>query len=538
MIGRLRGGFSVPLAPLALLSGIGVLLVIAPLVALTLAEPTPGLAGARVSTWEGFTDPVLRALLLRSGMLATTTALASLAVGVPVGLFVAVSRGRVGRALVPFHVLPLCLPPQVIALAWASLSGPRGTLSAIAGEAAGRAMSTVLYSETGFVLVLVVALSPAVTLLTIAFCKSVDPALIEAGLVSRRPGATLTRLMLPLAGPGIALGALVVFLLAFSEVAVPQLLRIQVYPTAVFARLSDLSFRPGEALSRAVPLLVVALLAAVAVSRLDRGGRAALGLRSNTAAIDLGGPMGWGCRVVLFAAVLMSVLPLSSLLWSALVGHGGGLSALAAAGPALGWSLAYGALAALLMVVIAVPGGYLWSRRPESTTLAALPALVGFVVPGVALALGTIVLWSQTNVDWVARTDVILILGLAARYLYLPMRTAKLGFDRIPSSWLEAASLHERSWLRRFLTVLAPATAGTLAVAWLLAFLVAIRDVETVVLLRAPGTETLPVRAMTLEVNSPPSLVAATAVLQLALAAAALAALSMAASAMMRRKPT
>ncbi len=505
---------------------VGIGLVLAPLFALLSIEPASTTLSS-VGVFEALLDPVMASLLLRSGWIATLTALASLILGVPIGLSVALGRARWRWALIAVHLLPLSVAPQVTAVAYANLVGRFGVLAALTDEATGLAASSILYSEVGLVLVLVVSLSPAVTLLTWAFCRGVDASVFEAGLLARGVWAVLARVLLPLVAPGVALGTLIVFLLAFSEVAAPQLLRVQVYSTVVFARLSDLSFRPGEAMSRALPLLVVTVIAAAAVLRLDRRGEAALGLKAGAPPSVILGPIGWLCGALLALAASASAAPLAALGWMAIAGPGGGFEAFMAAGDALVWSLLQGFTAATLMIVIALPTGLLWSRRPALTALVALPLLVGFVVPKVALGLGVLALWNRPSTEWVTRGELGVILALTASTLYIPLRAVKLGFDRLPTSWLEAAALFVQTPVRRVVSVLVPACVGILTTAWLLAFLLSLRDVETVLLLRPPGSESLPVRAMTLEVNSPPGLVAATVLLQLVLATAILAALSL-----------
>lgn len=510
----------------AAIVALGLLLVVAPLVALALASP-PGLGeSAPVSLTVSVADPLLRGLLLRSLGLAFVIAAGSVIIGAPLGLALALRPGTATRALAALHVFPLCLPPYLTALTWTGILGRSGLVRWF-GSGVVQAASTSLYSPLGLVLVLTVSLSPLVTLLTAAFVRGTDASMIEAAMLARGPAAALRRVVLPAALPGIALGALLVFVFAVGEVAVPQLLRVPVYATVVFTRLADLSFQPGEAMARSLPLLGLSVAAAVGLFALDRGGRSTQGLRSRASpALASSAPVRLAATLLAVAAPL-AALPLGVLVQRAVTLPGGGLDAIAALRGPLANSLRHALVASVLMALIAIPGGLLWSRRANAGALVTLPALLGFVLPSVVLSLGLVSLWNRPATQWVYQGPLIVALGFVGKYFFLPLRAAKLGFDRLPRSWLDAARLHSGSPLRRALSITIPASASVLVTAWGLAFLVSLRDLETIIAFCPPGNDTLPIRAMTLEANAPPGLTAMAATLQIALTAAVLGALIM-----------
>ncbi len=498
----------------------GLVLVLLPLLALIFGEVsalTPGNAASPESIWASFSEPHLRALLFGSITLALGVTLGALCIGVPIGLLLASSQDRLLRVLFLAHLLPLCLPPYLGALGWAGIAS-RTTL----GENAGSWISDALYSKAGFVLVMTIALSPVVSLLTWAFARSIDASAIEVARLNRKPGAVLTRVVLPLCLPGITLGGLLVFVLALGEVAVPQLLRVPVYASTVFSRLADFSFLPGEALARAWPLVFVAIAVAAACYLSEQKGHASLGLRDAGASDWMGGAQRVAAIACLAIVASLGTLPIGMLLGRGFFAQGGGSAGMAAAGHALANSLLYATVAATCMLLLAVPAGYLWSRRPRLGHLLSLPLLVGLVLPAVVLGLGLVIAWNQPATQWIYQGTGIVLLGLLARYLYPIVRATKLGFDRLPNSWLEAARIHQGSWWRRLTFVILPASLPIVATAWTLAFLLVLRDMDTSIIFYPPGGETLPVRALTLEANSPPGLTAASASLQVMVTALAL----------------
>ncbi|MBW2703711.1 MAG: iron ABC transporter permease [Deltaproteobacteria bacterium] len=498
----------------------GLVLVLLPILALIFGEVsalTPNVATSPESLWASFTEPHLRALLFGSITLALGVTLGALCIGVPIGLLLASSRDRLLRVLFLAHLLPLCLPPYLGALGWAGIVS-RTTL----GENAGTWMSGLLYSKAGFVFVMTIALSPLVSILTWAFARSIDASVIEVARLNRKPNSVLTRVVLPLCMPGIALGGLLVFVLALGEVAVPQLLRVPVYASTVFSRLADFSFLPGEALARAWPLIFVAIAVAAACYLTEHKGHAALGLRDGSASDWMRGRQRNAAIACLSVAASLSALPIGILLGRGFFAQSGGVEGMAAAGHALANSLLYATLAATFMLLIAVPAGFLWSRRPKAGHLLSLPLLVGLVLPAVVLGLGLVIAWNQPATQWIYQGTGIVLLGLLARYLYPIVRAAKLGFDRLPKTWLEAARIHQGSWWRRLAFVILPASLPIVATAWTLAFLLVLRDMDTSIIFYPPGGESLPVRALTLEANAPPGLTAASASLQVMVTALAL----------------
>ncbi|MBW1808723.1 MAG: iron ABC transporter permease [Deltaproteobacteria bacterium] len=506
----------------------GLVLVLVPLAALLFGEMDTTSADPE-SLWASFSEPHLRGLLVGSLGLALSVTVATMLLGVPIGLLLASSRSRTVRLLALLHVLPLCLPPYLGALGWAGLAGQTGSFGQMFTEGAGIWMSGILYSKAGFVLVMTIALTPVVSLLTWAFARSIDASAIEAARLGRPTGSVLARIVYPLCLPGITLAGLLVFVLALGEVAVGQFLRVPVYASTVFNRLADLSFLPFDALARAWPLVFVAVAVAAVCYLTERRGHAALGLRDAGATNWLQGSQRLGAATLLVLVATLGMLPIGSLVIRGFFGPGGGVTGMTAAGNALGNSLLYATLGATCMLGIAVPAGYLWSRNPKVGHFVSLPLLVGLTLPAVVLGLGLVIAWNQPATQWIYQGIGIVLLGLLARYLYPIVRTAKLGFDRLPDTWLEAARIHQGSLLRRLVFVIIPASLPIIATAWTLGFLLVQRDMDTTIIFYPPGGECLPVRALTLEANAPAGLTAATAGLQVIVTALALGLLSMSA---------
>lgn len=159
-----------------------------------------------------------RAALLLSLRLATLTALALLALGLPLAHWLATSRRRWKVVVEAIVALPIVLPPTVLGFYLLVGLGPRGALGraweAIVGSRfpftfSGLLFASVLYS-------LPFAVQPFSTAIA-----SVDPRLVEAShALGASPLRTFFRVTLPLAWHGVVAGAVLAFAHTLGEFGV------------------------------------------------------------------------------------------------------------------------------------------------------------------------------------------------------------------------------------------------------------------------------------------------------------------------------
>jgi len=498
------------------LSGLAAALcIVAPLVALAGIRSAGGSAEG-VTPWFAVTDPVLRRLLATSAAWAALAGAIAGACGLGLGVALATVRSSWGRAGAVLHMLPLCLPPYLLALGVVHGMARGGPFDTMVGSSLRVAADGMLHGPGGFVTIQVLALTPLVTLLVLAAVRGLDPAPVEAAALCRGPSVALVRVVARQALPAAAAGGTLVFLLTLGEVAVPTLLGFQTYAGTVFARLADLSFLPGEALSRSLPLVLLALAGTAMLLRLDRRGAVLPSARAGHGpAPEL---LGRGAvRVAaLVTAGLVAVSPLLGLVWMAVSGS----DPLSALGPALesvGWTLAYMAGATVLLVALGLFGGHSWARDQAKQAVSAGAALLGLTLPAVVLGTGLIALWNRPATSWIYGGPAVVLLGLVGRYLYLAQRAFKVAFDAVPAAQEEAALVARTGLLARWLRVTAPPVRrATLAVGAIVALL-CLRDLDTILAVYPPGGETLAVRILTLEANAPPAQTAVLALLQLGL---------------------
>src|SRR5215216_6851890 len=127
-----------------------------------------------------FTEPRRRDLLLTSGLLGGGTAIIATILGTPLGLLMARSDLPAKRLLRMALVVPLVVPPYIIALAWVLLTGPAGLLARVLGR---DLFSGWTYSLTGVIVVLALGFYPLSMLGTEAGARRVEGRLEEAALL-------------------------------------------------------------------------------------------------------------------------------------------------------------------------------------------------------------------------------------------------------------------------------------------------------------------------------------------------------------------
>ena len=123
-----------------------------------------------------------------------------------------------------------------------------------------------------------------------------------------------------------------------------------------------------------------------------------------------------------------------------------------------------------------------------------------------------------------------LVLGYLARFVPVAALAIAATIRSVPESHEAAAAVSGAGWLRTMAGIVVPQIRLGLLVAWVIAFVLAFGELGVSVLVAPPGEATLPIRIYTMIANTPPSHVAALALLQTAVILTPLAMLGIAVS--------
>jgi len=450
-------------------------------------------------------------LFERSAILASLVTAVTLPAGLLLGMVLGKSDLPLRRLFTLLLLIPLLVPPYIWAVGWSDLFAPTGLFAHLFGQEAAKVASGYLFGLYGCVFILSCVYLPIPLILTMALLRSVPRSFEEAGRMVAGWPAVLRHITLPLVAPALLIAGVLVFLLAFGELTVPNYLRYDLYVVESFTHFSAF-YDFSAATASAVPIVVVAL----ALLLLEERVRLTFFSEPLPPTSDIPMalvPLGRYRWPVAFSVALWvgltAVVPTSALAMEA-GGWANYVEAIQRAGSSIGHTLLFAAAGATLLSVLGFFTGYLVRRRAlplwrivDATTLFL------FALPGSVVGIALVALWNTPLGGFVYSTPLIILLGYAAKYLVLPSRITAAQLALIPPSMEEAAQLVGASWGQRILYIVAPLAWRGLLAGWLVAYLFCMRDTAITMTLYPPGADTLSVRIFTLMANGSPELIAA-----------------------------
>ncbi|MEW6216574.1 MAG: ABC transporter permease subunit [Candidatus Bipolaricaulota bacterium] len=561
--------------PSFVILGIGFLAPLVLLFLLSWRQSVPG-SGLILDQWTtaNYTrllfDAYYFKIFWRTFTIALYATLLSLALGYPIAMAIARSKGRAKVFLLAVVLTPLLTNVVARTLGLMILLGRHGPINNLLVQL-GLPRLTLVPGVPGIVIGLTQVFMPFLILSVSSVLENIDPALVEAArsLGCTRFGA-FRRVVLPLSVPGIVGGSLFVFLLSFSAFVTPQLLgggMVVVMTTLIRQQAMVLLNWPFASAVAIVLLLVSIVLVGTytralggaerrestrvaASGKISSWGRAVQGLRS--ASYDLAAslgrawarfarylrPMGqalgrlrfmvraggWGGKALIIAFILapLPIVIVSSFSGSSLIMFPprGGFSVRWYVGllsrPEYIRSFFISLQIAALSVLIGVSTGtlaalalvrYRFPGREVLRTLFLSPLMLPAVLVGLAL------LRLLAMMGWTATFRGVLIghLVLVTAYVIRTVSASLVGFDH---SLEEASRNLGAGVFRTFRRVTFPLIKPGLIVASIFAFLVSFDETTVSVFITGPGTITLPVRLFSqLEYGLDPTVTAISSIL-------------------------
>jgi iron(III) transport system permease protein len=437
-----------------------------------------------------------------------------------------------------FNLVPFFLSPYVGAISWVYLAAPHsGILSRLLADTFGLAPDFIpIYGIGGATWVLSLFYTPYVYLFVIAPMRQMDPALEDAARVHGAAFWTTLRLVtIPLLFPALLSAALVVFVTSAGLFDVPLALAsphgVRTMPTEIFQLVqypSDL----GRAAAFGVVVMVVTILFTILQRRyIDRRRFETVtgkGYRPRTIALRPGGRAAAlalesvyiGCAVLLPVIALLMV-SLSSI-WTGTLSYGTltlrnfeyVIFNYSLTQQAILNSLFLAVAGATLGVGISVLQAYYVNRGPRRRR-APVDAILSLAlgIPGIILGLGFLILAIRTPLY---STLAIILIAYVARFFPFATRTVSSMLLAINPELEQSARASGAGWLQTMRYVLMPLLMPAIIAAWLMLFVIFVRELGATILLYAQGTETISVALVVLSERSF-GYVAALAVIQLML---------------------
>jgi iron(III) transport system permease protein len=453
--------------------------------------------------------PGLSIALLHSCELAVVVPAFSVPIGAAIAIYLR-RRDVPCRTILRLAVLlPLVIPQFVLGYSWTQAYARAGFTDTVLGLHWNG-----LQGPVGVAVVMIVGAVPISYLLTTAgLATRAQPDLERAARVSgASTWTTLRTITVPLLRPVLAAAAVLSFVAALENFAVPQVLGTPAGYSTITTRIyADLSLASDpqsfvDAVTLALGLVVIAAAILLPTDVM-------LGPRLRNVRAAQYGPLSPKARpswriaapgVLLLGFVVTAVaLPTAALVLASITRAIGVAPTpsnwttdnfrTALDGPtitALGHSLELATAAACIVTLLGTLLCTLERRRAGRALGTA--AILTFAVPGSTLAVGLLIAYGR----WFDSSLALILLAYVAKFWALGHRALSAAVDRLPPAEAQAARSSGATPMTTARTIWLPALAPALLAGWLIVFVTALHEVTMSSLLYGPSSQTLAVAVL------------------------------------------
>ena len=390
-------------------------------------------------------------------------------------------------------VIPLLLPPYIIAYGWYGLVGRQSMIGQY------------LFGFTGTAWVLFSVYVAIPTLLISLFLRQVNPHLEEVGLLTCSWGCVLKNITLPLIQPAIVFSFLLVFILSISELSVPNFLRYDVFVLHSFTQFSafyDFQTATIDTMPLLLIILVILWLGYALPKRPLRFQNNATMLQLDVSSYQLRLN---GIMFLLFM-VLMG-LPLWGLLSH--IDVSSFMTAFEKSYPAIRQSLFYATIASLILLFLGFVSAYIMVYKSiKAWHWIQAVILFLFILSSILLGIALILFWNRPATNFIYGTSRIVFMAYGLKYLFLSSSIIQLKLKQIPSVLIEAATLSGASSRQILGYIILPLSKEALVVSTLIGFIFTLRESTLMMLVSPAGSTTLPLYIMTQMANGKEGIIA------------------------------
>jgi iron(III) transport system permease protein len=416
------------------------------------------------------------ALFKNSILVAGSATALAVGFGLIAALWLATLGTRWRNVFLGAAIVALALPPFLVTNCWISLLGETGTLRPW--------LPFKIYSLGGTIWILALLFWPITLFAVLAAWRR-----LEAEQFECEPAMTgfalLRYLLLPVARGELALAALLTFVLALNNFAVPAILQTKVLPDEMWIRYYT-QFDTLGALKASVPLVIAPVLLLVWVARRSvRWPRVRGTVSATVFRRQLGTPWRTGAAVVTICLCVLAVgFPLGEIMlakrtWTELPG------AVEASTNSIWNSFRFAALAATLLLALAIAFHHKAVAAQHKNTLGwqVIPWLL-FFIPGILIGIALIKIFNRDVLVVVYKSVAICLMALAIRYLAVAWTATRHAMASVDSDLTDAARLEGASRWQMLRFAVWPQVAPQILAGWYVVYLLCLWEVESLVLVR------------------------------------------------------
>jgi len=442
---------------------------------------------------EQASHPLTRRALFNTLYVAVAITILTTSVGVVMALLLTRTDLPLKRVLRGLVYLTFITPAYLGAIAWIQLLGRSGYLNTLLRDAFNlETLPIDLYTLEGVIAIMSIYAYPLVFMATANALNVTDPSLEEAAVTSgASPRRVLFTVTLPLARPGILSGAVLAFIQGIACFGVAAAIAMPtghyVLTTRIYAALGHYDVRMACAMSVALVLLTAVSLFAH---------NSLLGGKSYTVTTS----ESRRCRLVSLGRCPLATIFLTSFLkaWglaptpeNLTLGNYAKVVTEDLASRALRNSLFFAFTGATLATLLGLIVAYISVRtrmvgRKGIDFLATMPS----AIPGPVLAAAMIFAWMSPPVS-LYNTPWIIIVAYVTAFLPYAVRNVAGALEGMDPALEEVGWMSGASWARTMRNITVPLIGRGLWAGWVLAFLMAFREIPISTMLYTQGTETV-----------------------------------------------
>ena len=469
-----------------------------------------------------FADPLAYGSFLNTLVFAASTTLFAMAIGLPIAWLA--ERTTIGGKPIIYGIMTvgLLIPGIFVAMGWTFIAHPRiGFLNHWLVSLFGLEEGPInIGTPFGMGFVQGLNLAPLAFIFTVQMFRAMNPLLEEAARISGLGfAATLRRVTLPLATPGILAAGIYVFTVAIATFDIPAVLglgnRVYLFSTYMFVQTFPQEYVPRYGITGAIgtAMISVALLLTFWYGRvLSRGNRYQVitGKGYRPKPIDLGRWALASWALIAFYALMAKVLPIMMIAFVAFSPY--------VAPPSLdmlsqlslsnfyrvNWELVMRGLRNTVTLMVVVPTVVLlfsfcvsWlvvRSRSRARYALEFGAFLPHTLPEVLFAIGALLAALFVLRDFVPLYDTVWLIAIV--YIVVRMAFATRALNgallQVHKELEEAASVAGLSILRTARRVVLPLIKSTILSVWIWTMLLVYREVTVAVFLTSQNSITLP----------------------------------------------
>jgi len=427
--------------------------------------------------------------------------------GIPLAYFTTRYAIRGRNLISTLSVMALVSPPFIGAYSWIVVLGNNGWLTQ-AMKSIGIQLPTI-YGVHGIILVFSLKFFPFVYLMTASALKNINRSLEEA---AHNLGCTsmqrFFKVTLPLVMPAVSASAILCFVLSLADFGTPSIIGRDFRTLSTLAYnqyTSEMGGTPSMAVSISMLMIVISMVAVYLQRRTLRHKSYAGSLLQQHVVQPAAGLRGVAMHAVCYGIVALAILPIAVVVYTSFLKTQGpvflnafGLTSydrvLREIPDVIANTFLYSLLATLAITLVGGLMSYVIVRR-ESRWSGLLDAvlMVPYVVPGVVMAIGFLLVFNAPPIDLVGTAGIIVLI-LFIRRLPYGVRATTAVLRQIKPSIEEAAISLGASPAKAFFKVTVPLMMPGIVAGAMMSFITSINELSSTLLLYNGRTTTMPVK--------------------------------------------